>query len=202
MQRESLAPGKQRVEGRRPHTGRRDDLGRHDRIARPDLEAERESTARERGSDPSETDDAEARTADSSQGPCGGAVPAAGANIAVERHDPTQQREEKCERRVGHLLDAVVRNVAHPHPAFRGGTNVDVVEADAAGGDHSESRKPVELGWTDRLIGADQQAGDVVPLPGGSPELDVGACPVEQLPDQLVGEVRVSDEDSHRRARV
>ena len=108
----------------------------------------------------------------------------------------TEQREQECERAVGHLLHAVVRDVAHPDVALGGGAQIHVVVTHAARRHDPESRQPVELLGADREVRARQQAADVLPLPRCVRRLDLGVT-VEDRPNVVQRVGGIGDEDSH-----
>jgi hypothetical protein len=168
------------------------------RIDCADLEAERECSRGQRSPDATEADDAEAGSAIRPQGPGDGMIPGPSAHAPVERHDAAHEGEKEGKRAVGHLLDAVVGDIADPDAAIGCRRHVDVVVAHAARRDDPECRQPVELGRADGLIRADEEPDDVIALPGRVGPLHF--CDVaDDLRDLLERVVRVADEDLHTR---
>ena len=106
------------------------------------------------------------------------------------------EREEQRERAVGHLLDAVVGDVADPYASVGGCSRIHVVVADAAGRDDAECRQPVELGRSDGLVRADEKPDHVVTFPRRVSLLDLGEV-ADDRRDLLERVVRVADQDSH-----
>jgi hypothetical protein len=128
--------------------------------------------------------------------PSDGVVPLAFAHAAVEGNDAAHQCKEERQRAVRHLLDAVVGDVADPDPAIGRGRRVDVVVTDRARRDDAERWQPAELGSADRLIRADKECDDVIPLPRRVGLLDLGEIP-KDLCDLLEHVVGVGDENPH-----
>ena len=112
-------------------------VGDH-RIVRRDVHAQCERPQGEGAADPPEADDAEADVRDSPERARRRVVPLPVTYGAVELDDPAHEGEEKRKRVVGHLLDAVVGDIAHPHAAARRRLDVEVVESDARSRDHPE----------------------------------------------------------------
>ena len=64
-------------------------------------------------------------------------APDAVPNAAVEHHGATKQGEQQRDRGIGHLVNAVVRDVTDPDLPALGRGNIDVIDTDAVGGDHA-----------------------------------------------------------------
>ena len=85
------------------------------------------------------------------------------AHAPIELDDAAQQSEEQSQRVVGHLVDAVVGDVAHPDPARGRFRDVDVIEADARCRDHTQAGKPCEVVGRDGI--ERERTHDVAPRP-------------------------------------
>ena len=112
-------------------------------------------------------------------------VPDSGANAAIEDHDAAKQREQQRDRAVGHFLDAVLGNVAHPDPPSLRRFRVDVVEAGTPGRDDPERRQPGHVFLSHGL--PHEKADDVVTRPGPWPRLDRDIASGEQLANPING---------------
>ena len=115
--------------------------------------------------------------------------------------DAAQQGQDERERMVGDLLDAVVGHVADPDAAPLGLVHVEVVEADAAGGDHAQRRQTVEVVRPYLGLGADEEADDVFASPR-LPALGNGhAGPRQERTHTLRVVDLVSDDDTRLASR-
>ena len=101
-----------------------------------DVHLEGTRTPRQRTTDSPEPDDAEPDVGDAPELARGTCAPGTRAHAPIELDDPAHQREQKRERVIGHLVDAVVGDVAHPHAPPRRRLDVDVVDADTRRRDH------------------------------------------------------------------
>ena len=164
--------------------------------SRADLEAERERARGECAADPAEADDSQPCSAVHPQRPGDGVIPLALPHAAVESDDAAHEREEQRERAVGHLLDAVVGDVADPDASIGGCGRVHVVVADAAGRDDAERGQSFELGRSDGLVRADEKPDHVVTFPRRGGLLDLGEV-ADDRRDLLERVVGVADQDSH-----
>jgi hypothetical protein len=123
-------------------------------------------------------------------------VPFPELNRAVEGDDAAKQREEKRERAVGHLGDAVVGDVADPQAALAGGRDVDVVVADAARGDNPQSGEPSHVRPAERA--PYHQPDDIVTSPRPRRRLNGGSGRGQQRAHHVQGVGRRLNQDAKR----
>jgi acyl-CoA thioester hydrolase len=165
VERHRVAGGKKLSERSRARTRRRDLVVGERRVGPPDLESERRRPFDQRSARATEPDNAQSRAADSTQLTGRRPVPPTAAHVAIELDDPAEQRQDEGECMIGDLLDAVVGDVADPDTALFGFIHIEVVEADAAGGDNTQRRQAVEIGRPYLRLGSDEEADDVLACP-------------------------------------
>lgn len=177
-------------------SGLPDRAGSDHRVARPDLHAEREGALGDGAPDSPHPDDAEAGPTDPAQNSCRLVVPITTPDVAVENDNAAKKREEHRHCGLGHLLDAVVRHVRDPDPVSRSRLEVDMVIPDTAGRDDAQRGQALDVLSVDGIVGTDQEADDVVALPGRFRLLDANVCRRENLVKGVERKARVADKDA------
>ena len=208
MERDGVALGQQGLQrdGRRRRARRSPRRGRSGRYARS-AAAEAAEPVGDGAADPAEADDPDGHVA---QGlhpiERDGQAPAAVADEPAVGGDPPGRVEQEGERVVGHLVDAVGRDVADGDAAGPGRVEVHVVDADPVADDQPG---PVHRG--DHPRGDRGELGqDVVGLGDGVEEVGLGPAlagvdlgaegPEDRLLDVEPVEREIGDEDlRHRR---
>jgi hypothetical protein len=124
-----------------------------------DLHAERSRTLCDAAADPAQPDDPELRPANPANRSPARDIPLAVLDRAIEAVQSAQQRQDRGDRVIGHLLRAVARGVTHLHPTLAKAFEVDVVEADARGDDKLKLRGVREVLGANWAIRGDHDHG-------------------------------------------
>ena len=167
----------------------------HERIVRRHVHAQGEGTARERPPDAPEADHPQPHVRETAEPAGCFVVPLPRSHAPVELDHPAHEREQERERVIGHLVHAVVGDVAHEDAARGRGLDVHVIEPHARRRDHAERRQSVDVRRRDGLEG--QEGDDVVPAERRCRRLDDDLVVRQHLARLLERERRVAEDARH-----